>query len=299
MVKFSLSLFFKNLKYLGRLRLKDIHRLQDVVATKNEVNDSLDNLVYELPSLLNRTQSVFRPIVKTDEETVNDLTVSDKSFIRFGDGEIMIMEGSGIIYQKYNEILSQRLKDVIKSNHSKLMIGINYYYYYADLSNFLDFPKTFYRTSENHLRMRQNKYLIPEKEYYSASITQVYHTYKNYDCISFYMKMREIWKQKKITIICGNKTFEGIQYNIFDCAKSVDYIYGPWCNAFDRYEELLNKARQIDREKLIIIILGPTAKVLAYDLFLLGYRVLDLGHIAKDFDLVMKNTRKLDTFWLD
>ena len=62
----------------------------------------------------------------------------------------------------------------------------------------------------------------------------------------------------------------------------------------DEYDKLLNSAKKIDKNNLVIVILGPTAKVLAYDLHLLGYRVLDLGHIAKDYDLVMQNMQRTE-----
>lgn len=38
------------------------------------------------------------------------------------------------------------------------------------------------------------------------------------------------------------------------------------------------------KDRLIIIVLGPTAKLLAYDLNKLGYRALDLGHMAKAYE---------------
>ena len=42
----------------------------------------------------------------------------------------------------------------------------------------------------------------------------------------------------------------------------------------------------------MILILGPTATVLSYDLNNLGYRALDLGHIAKDYDAFCKKLNK-------
>ena len=44
----------------------------------------------------------------------------------------------------------------------------------------------------------------------------------------------------------------------------------------------------------MIIILGPTAKVLAYDMSQLGYRALDLGHIAKAYDWYIKGKPAVD-----
>lgn len=295
MSKFSFLLFLKNIKYMGRCNLKTLSKLENhTYTTITQMNDALDNLVYELPSLIERSQTIFKPKIKNFEETLDELVKTNKSIIRFGDGEISIIEGDDAIYQKYHPILSRRLKEVLQSEDDNLMIGINYHYYYADLSDFLEFPKLFYRTSVKYFRERLNQYLIPKKQYYTAGFSQLYHTFKNYNCTDFYEKIRKIWCGKNISIICGDKTFKNIQHNIFDCAKNINYIYGPFNNAMDEYDKLLNSAKKIDKNNLVIVILGPTAKVLAYDLHLLGYRVLDLGHIAKDYDLVMQNMQRTE-----
>ena len=43
------------------------------------------------------------------------------------------------------------------------------------------------------------------------------------------------------------------------------------------------------KNKVFICILGPTAKVLTYDLAMHGWQALDLGHIAKSYDWFMQN----------
>ena len=55
-------------------------------------------------------------------------------------------------------------------------------------------------------------------------------------------------------------------------------------NAYNQYNEILLQAQSISKNKLILIILGPTATILAYDLSKLGYRALDIGHLAKDYN---------------
>ena len=42
--------------------------------------------------------------------------------------------------------------------------------------------------------------------------------------------------------------------------------------------------KKLPKDRLILIVLGPTAKPLAYDLTKLGYRALDLGHMAKAYE---------------
>ena len=82
----------------------------------------------------------------------------------------------------------------------------------------------------------------------------------------------------------GQTYNEKFTHDIYDNAKSVSYIYGPKEHAFREYDRIFAEARQLPKDRLIIIVLGPTAKLLAYDLNKLGYRALDLGHMAKAYE---------------
>ena len=104
----------------------------------------------------------------------------------------------------------------------------------------------------------------------------------------YYNKFRKIWDNKDIVIVCGERVFKNIKYNIYDNAKSIEYIYGPTNNAFADYDEIMNKASKKDVNKLIILVLGATATVMAHDLSKLGHRALDLGHLGKDYDAFRK-----------
>lgn len=58
----------------------------------------------------------------------------------------------------------------------------------------------------------------------------------------------------------------------------------PEKNAFNFYKEILNQSSSLPSSKLIIIALGATATVLAYDLSKLGYQALDLGHLDLEYE---------------
>ncbi|MCG8708354.1 DUF1792 domain-containing protein [Brenneria sp. 4F2] len=47
----------------------------------------------------------------------------------------------------------------------------------------------------------------------------------------------------------------------------------------------------MNASRVVIIILGPTAKILSYDLGCFGYQALDLGHIAKSYDWYKKQKK--------
>lgn len=288
----GLKIFFKNIKYLSRYNIKDFNTLfkKNNQATFDDkilktINQMLDNIVYELPEHLNL---ISKPRIKNLEETVDALINSNSSFCRFGDGELIIINGGEIGFQKADSILAARLKEILTSQNDNIFIGINYHYYSADLSMFHDYVKFVYRSFITPIRQDLNKLLINNKQYYAAGFTSIYTTLKDYDFDSYFSKAKQIWANKDIVIICGERIFNHIDYNIFDCANSIEYQYAPTENAFDKYSEILENAKKIDKKKMVVSILGPTAKILAYDLALLGYRALDLGHIAKDYDAYMK-----------
>jgi hypothetical protein len=164
-----------------------------------------------------------------------------------------------------------------------------------------DFPKSFIRHWAAKHRNKITSLTLPDKQYYDTGCTQLYALFKSYDFKDYFSKIADIWRDRDIVIICGSSVFDLIENNIFNCAKTIEYQYAPSIDAFDCYDELLGNAKSLDRQKLIIIILGPTATVLAFDLARMGYQALDFGHIAKDYDFFCKkiehNDRTISDFF--
>ncbi len=281
--------FLHNIKWLFRVDLKQINRkinqfnMQDMY--KN-VNLMLDNLRYELP---NNPWQVKNPKMLNFEETLDVLCKSNSSLIRFGDGELLLMEGKDIPFQTASPKLSQRLTEILKNSHSNILTCINYHYFYADLIDFHDYVKFIYRSYIFPVREKYLALISFDKMYGSAGITSVYCTFQRYKFEAWYAKWCTIWENKDITIICGDRVVQNLEYNIFDNAKSLEYIYIPSCNAFDEYDSILERAKQIDKNRLILLIAGPTAKLLAFDLVNQNYRCLDIGHLAKDYNSYKTN----------
>lgn len=67
--------------------------------------------------------------------------------------------------------------------------------------------------------------------------------------------MRKIWDGQDITVIKGADN-EKFTHDIYDNAKSVSYIYGPKEHAFREYDRIFAEARQLPKDRLIIIVLG-------------------------------------------
>lgn len=82
-----------------------------------------------------------------------------------------------------------------------------------------------------------------------------------------------------ILIVEGKYSRLGVGNDLFAAADSIQRILGPEKNAYDKYDELLEAAKQNGKGKLILIALGMTATVMAHDLAREGYWAIDIGHI--------------------
>ena len=77
----------------------------------------------------------------------------------------------------------------------------------------------------------------------------------------------------------------GVGNDLFDGANSIRRILCPAVNAFNSYNEIIEQVRKCaNQDDLILIALGQTATVLAYDLYKMGYQALDIGHVDVEYE---------------
>lgn len=264
--------FFRNLKYLSKYDLE------------GRVFDLMDNFKYEIEDL-----RLVRPKILSPEDTLRTLLETEKSFARFGDGEFQIIRGQSIPFQSQDPVLARRLRETIQSSDEGLMIGLPRFYFYYD-DRLCGVTKHFFRTWVSKKREEIKDLVGLSKQYYDAVCSQMYVAYDGLDFGDYFERVRDIWRNRRIAVVCGETVFDRIEDNIFNSAAGVEYIFAPRKNAFASYKDILERAMGIDRTKLVILILGPTAAVLACDLHNLGYRALDLGHIAKDYQYYLRET---------
>lgn len=104
-------------------------------------------------------------------------------------------------------------------------------------------------------------------------------------CGEHVQRLRALWEDRDIVIVEGTLTRSGIGNDLYDNSRSVSRILAPATNAFERYDEILSAIiGHADKDKLILLCLGMTATVLAYDLAKLGYWAIDLGHLDLEYE---------------
>lgn len=85
-------------------------------------------------------------------------------------------------------------------------------------------------------------------------------------------------------IVEGKNSRSGVGNNLFDNATLVQRIICPSRNAYSKIDEIENEVLKNGQDKLILLMLGPTAKVLAKRLSKEGYQAIDLGHIDSEYE---------------
>ena len=124
-------------------------------------------------------------------------------------------------------------------------------------------------------------------------ISRFYIEYKDKSKIPYYIKkLKQIWDKKDILIIEGEMSRLGVGNDLFNNSKSIKRILCPAINAFNVYEKIISRAKKIDKSNLILLALGPTSSVLAYDLYKIGYQVIDVGHIDIEYEWFLRKAKK-------
>jgi glycosyltransferase family protein len=190
-------------------------------------------------------------------------------------------------------MLSQKLKEVLNCNYNNLLVGINIKNS-TYIEKYTNFSKNYYLRWIEKNKLKIGTLLNKGKYYYSSMITRFYIEFKDKRHVPQYIKiLKKIWNNKDILIIEGENTRIGVGNDLINNAKSIKRIICPTINAFDVYDKIINEiVIKIKKQILILISLGPTATILAYDLSKMGYQAVDVGHIDIEYEWFLKNVTK-------
>lgn len=231
--------------------------------------------------------------IATPEETIDKIIKDKVSITRFGDGEFDMIYGIGMNYQKYDADLAKRLEEIIISQDDGIIIGIPNVVNLEYCDKYTGFATEFWPKWINKYKFKLVRLLKRNRKYYSAQITRFYLDYKDKSNVAEYVKkMKKIWDKKDVVIIEGEQSRLGIGNDLFDNMKSIQRIICPSENAFEIYDKIYNEALKIDKNKLVLLALGPTATVLAYDLFKAGYQAIDIGHVDIEYEWFLRKATK-------
>lgn len=227
-------------------------------------------------------------------ETLRYVIANRCSMTRYGDGEFLVMGGGGNGFQKEDKKLALRLCQILQEPLPNLLICIPSFL--KDVTPFvMNSRLTGLGFNYSHLKNCVMPYVPTSYIYGDAFVTRFYMAWRNKNHVVEHVKnLKQLWEGEDLLIVEGRGSRLGVGNNLFDNVKSISRILCPQENAYDKYDEILNEVNNYCHGRLVILALGMTATVLAYDLSKKGIRALDLGHVDVEYEwFIMKATKKV------
>lgn len=253
----------------------------------NKISDKIRyNVIIEwynfMALITNRKQEIV-PEVSSIADTIQAIIDTRCSVSRFGDGEMLLIGGEGIRFQQSDSLLSKRLAEVLLSEQPNHMVCISDAF--TDLHRYNRRARRFWRAHFYLYGYLWDRYLSKEKPYGNTFMTRPYIDFADKRASGHWFNLlKKIWQGRDIVFIEGEKSRLGMGNDLFDGVASVKRILCKSKGAFDQYDEIIQEAIKLDQNTLILIALGPTATVLAYDLCQYGYQAIDVGHIDIEYE---------------
>lgn len=233
-------------------------------------------------------------------DTILYILKNNCSVSRFGDGEFQMIahfKAHGTkanfhmdSFQNYDVRLASRLLEVYESNVVNHLVCIPYAL--KDSSVFKGFERFFWER-ESLWRRSILQGSIETKLVGDTNFTRFYMgrcDIKNYD--KYIDLLKKIWDGKNILIAEGEHSRLGVGNDLFDNAAEIHRLLCPSTNAFDKYDQILTEIKKISRDTLILLALGHTATILAYDLSKCGYQAIDIGHVDIEYEWMLMNAKR-------
>ena len=209
-------------------------------------------------------------------ETIKYLLKHNVNVARYGDGEIKLCLGRSAKSQVSDPVIQKRLQRILKSDWPGCLVCI---------------PRITERKS----------WATPEKElfwikYTTPVITEMYDSGKLYGSAfitrpdsapeinnkKYFDLVKSLWKDKNVLLVQGEESNFDKTQTIFNTARSKTVMRFVGRDAFQYYKEMVYIIKNnVPKDNgVVVLCLGPTATVLAYDLSLIGIQAYDLGHLG-------------------
>ena len=229
--------------------------------------------------------------VYTIDETIEELIRTNKSMIRFGDGEITMIRGRSLKLQQVEPEIIDGLKRMLGYEHEGMMVTIPDIF--GDLSIYRKQSRQFWKDHLLFSRKVYERYCNTDREYYNTSISRFYITLDDQSkCQNWLEGIRRIWLDKDVVVVEGERTHNGVENDLLDTARSVERIIGPSSDAYGKLDEIMECCREYPKDRLFLISLGVAAKFLAERLFLEGYRALDIGNLDMEYEWYLHRVKE-------
>lgn len=273
----------------GRKLMAVVKIKRRLVIIWNLMFDIKDEIQYQYKTLIDRVIRLFNrsPKVMTIDQTLDEILNNNASICRYGDGEFKLMMNSHISFQQANENLAERLRAILKADEPGFLVCLPDVF--EELSQFHDEPRNYWSRHLSNYRLQWYRLLSDKKVYYNSFLSRCYYPFQNKsESQRWFNRLKLIWLHREVVIIEGKKSRLGVGNDLFERTNSIERILVPEENAFNAYDQIIVEAKKVEKHKLILLAIGPTATVMAYDLYKEGYQAIDIGHVDIEYEWYLR-----------
>lgn len=220
---------------------------------------------YFLPSFLPK-------VTFLEPRALRDILQAGKSFIRFGDGEIYLLNGGTMGYEASTPRIRSVYQTIIQSytNQSPYVLGIN------------EGPLT--TTNADLKKLGLLHCWLPLKAYYQAFFPKGAPYLDS--SIFYFNEMVPLYVEsylldKTVVIVTRQKNIEAIKNNPKIPFIDIQYIETPDTHTSRVYDTIYESVRSVllanKKPAVVLVACGPMSKIMVYDLAEAGYQAIDIG----------------------
>jgi glycosyltransferase family protein len=223
--------------------------------------------------------------IRETSDSIEFLLINNCSLARYGDGELNIMMGGDIHFQKYDNQLAERLRNILKNNDN-LLLEIGVPLAINTVKGYRKEVQDFWNMNMDTGRMHWVRFCGRKRTFLNASLTRCYIDYEEKSKSKvWFEKLTKLWEGKKILIVEGENSRLGVDNSLFSNTKGIGRILCPSKNAWSVYDSIKwCVLKYVEDYDLVFTSLGPTATILADDISKAGIRIIDIGHLNMEYN---------------
>lgn len=130
------------------------------------------------------------------DDTINFIVNSEVSVVRYGDGELKIIDGDDIFFQPGSKLLARRLKEILVYNDKNIFVCLPDIF--NDLSIYTDIGKKYTADIVAERRLKWYSYMDMDKTYGNAFLSRFYSGFRDSEKSAEWIEsIKKLWNNKK------------------------------------------------------------------------------------------------------
>lgn len=225
----------------------------------------------------------FNIRVLDNQATLDYIERYHPSVARLGDGEISLMLGADQAFQDTDSLLEKRLREIVETPSSpRLLVCLSDTFH--DIGRLVPPAQRWWRGHQQTFAAFYEQLGQRGNVYGNTMVTRPYMDMQDRNQAgTVFHRIKKWWQDRDLLIVEGAYTRSGVGNDLYDNARSVQRIICPPKNAWGKYREIEAAIKKYGEGKLVLVMLGMAATVIAADLADWG-QVIDSGHLDPEYE---------------